>query len=101
MLSRLRPSHVTALAVSLLVACHRGAPSAAAPSAVYDPPHALGPLFADVQMARVFPDSKTLVDAEPRHAPADVLSAYLAGRSAAGFDLKTFVAQEFAPPGAA
>ncbi|AHG93787.1 glycoside hydrolase family 37 (plasmid) [Gemmatirosa kalamazoonensis] len=90
------------LVTSLLVlgAC-RGTPSTPAPSALYDPPHALGPLFVDVQMARVFPDSKTLVDAEPRHAPGDVLAAYLSAKGRPGFDLKTFVWQEFEPPGAA
>jgi alpha,alpha-trehalase len=89
------------LVVVLSLACQRGARSAPAPSAVYDPPHALGPLFGDVQMASVFPDSKTFVDAEPKRTPAEVAAAYLAAKGVSGFDLKAFVAQEFVPPGAA
>ena len=100
MTSRLRRAGAPLLLL-LSLACHRAPSTAPTTTALYDPPHALGPLFVDVQMARVFPDSKTLVDAEPRHAPADVLSAYLAAKNRAGFDLKTFVAEEFVPPGAA
>ena len=85
----------------LVVAACRRAPSTPAPSALYDPPHALGPLFVDVQMARVFPDSKTLVDARPAVAPAEVARRYEAERAAPGFDLRAFVARTFEPPGAA
>ena len=48
----------------------------------YNPARDLGPLFHDVQMARVFDDSKTFVDATPRAAPADIAARYLASRSA-------------------
>ena len=39
---------------------------------IYDPAHELGALFHDIQLARIFPDSKTLVDAKPRGAPAEL-----------------------------
>ncbi len=70
------------------------------PSAVggYDPAHDLGPLFHDVQMARIFPDSKTLVDSRPLEAPSALKARYLAEKEQAGFDLKAFVAKWFAPP---
>lgn len=70
------------------------------PSAVggYDPAHDLGPLFHDVQMARLFPDSKTLVDSRPLEAPSALKARYLAEKEQAGFDLKAFVAKWFAPP---
>jgi len=47
----------------------------------------------------VFPDSKTFVDSRPRSAPAEIAAKYLAARSVPGFDLRTFVQQNFdAPP---
>src|SRR5690606_7770115 len=52
-------------------------------------------LFVDVQMGRVFADSKTFVDCTPRRHPEQILDAYRAQRAAAGFDLKAFVAEHF------
>jgi alpha,alpha-trehalase len=64
----------------------------------YDAAHDLGPLFHDVQMAQLFPDSKTFVDARPLDAPAAIAARYLAERTAPGFSLKAFVARWFAEP---
>ncbi len=64
----------------------------------YDPARDLGPLFHDVQMARLFADSKTFVDARPLEAPAALATRYLAEKSVAGFDLKTFVTRWFTQP---
>ena len=69
-----------------------------AADALYDPSRDLGPLFHDVQMAAVFPDSKTFVDARPLAAPADIVARYAAAKGTAGFDLKAFVAQNFEAP---
>ena len=86
------------------IACHAVPPAtrvpnpAGGPAAQYDPARDLGPLFHDVQMARVFDDSKTFVDATPRAAPADIAARYVASRSAEGFDLRAFVARNFTPP---
>ena len=103
--------HVSGLAAALLLAtgCRAGGPAPAGPPAArpaaaavgYDPSRALGPLFADVQLAGVFPDSKTFVDARPLRPPDAVAAAYLATRSSPGFDLRAFVAREFSPPRAA
>ena len=75
-------------------------PSATAGAATrpYDPSRDLGPLFHDVQMARVFPDSKTFVDSKPRSSPAEIAASYLAARGTPGFDLRTFVQQHFDAP---
>ena len=76
-------------------------PAPAAPAAGeerYDPSRALGSLFGDVQRARVFPDGKTFVDARPLFPPAEVAARYAAERGAPGFDLKAFVARNFAAP---
>lgn len=64
----------------------------------YDPARDLGPLFHDVQMAHLFADSKTFVDARPLEAPAALGARYLAERTAPGFDLKTFVTRWFTQP---
>ena len=55
----------------LALACR---PTAHPPNrlSAYDPAHALGTLFADVQLTGIFPDSKEFVDARPRAAPAGI-----------------------------
>ena len=65
---------------------------------VYDASRDLGSLFHDVQMARVFPDSKTFVDARPRAEPAEIVATYARERTRPGFDLTTFVHQHFDAP---
>ena len=67
-------------------------------SALYDPAHDLGPLFHDVQLARVFPDSKTFVDSRPRMAPSDIVARYATAKSASDFDLRAFVNEHFDAP---
>lgn len=52
-------------------------------------------LFVDVQMGRVFADSKTFVDCAPRRHPEKILDTYRAQRATPGFDLKAFVAEHF------
>jgi len=64
----------------------------------YDPAHDLGALFHDVQMASVFPDSKSFVDSKPRRAPNAIVAAYNAEKVKTGFSLKAFVAQNFEVP---
>lgn len=64
----------------------------------YDPARDLGPLFHDAQVAQLFADSKTLVDARPLEAPAALATRYAAERMAAGFSLKAFVDRWFTQP---
>lgn len=68
---------------------------------LYDPSHDLGPLFHDVQMARIFPDSKTFVDARPVDQASRIAAQYLAERTSPAFDLRAFVGRNFKAPGAA
>ncbi len=72
--------------------------SAVAPAARYQPARELGALFHAVQMARLFPDSKTFVDARPVQAPAEVLAGFATGTRDAGFDLRAFVDRHFELP---
>ncbi len=104
-----RPRSGLRLLAALLLAtsCRAVAPASSggvagpAPSAAYDPSRALGSLFAAVQLAQVFPDSKTFVDARPRGAPDAIVAAYLANRGRRGFGLRAFVERNFEPPPAA
>ncbi|HEU4720317.1 MAG TPA: alpha,alpha-trehalase TreA [Gemmatimonadaceae bacterium] len=90
--------------VALAVGCRTAAPVAsvpATPSRIYDASRDLGPLFHDVQMASVFPDSKTFVDARPRSSPETIVARYAAERTRTGFDLRAFVTEHFEAPRAA
>ncbi|CAN5917717.1 alpha,alpha-trehalase [soil metagenome] len=89
---------VVMLLAATLLACNAPVPPPVTAAALYDPAHDLGPLFHDIQIARIFPDSKTLVDARPRSAPAKVAARYLAARAGAGFDLASFVKDNFEVP---
>ncbi|MGQ0537841.1 MAG: alpha,alpha-trehalase TreF [Gemmatimonadaceae bacterium] len=95
-------------ALTLVTACGAGTPArppaaldAPAVQPLYDPSRDLGPLFQDVQLARVFDDSKTLVDATPREAAALITARYAAEKDAPGFSLHAFVDRHFELPRAA
>ena len=65
---------------------------------VQAPREAYGALFEAVQRGRVFPDSKTFVDAVPRGAPAEIVRRFRDERDRPGFDLATFVLAHFDTP---
>lgn len=67
-------------------------------AAGYDVARDLGPLFHDIQMARLFPDSKTFVDARPLEAPAALLARYATEKTQPGFDLRAFATRWFEVP---
>jgi alpha,alpha-trehalase len=56
-----------------------------------------GDLFHQVQMTRVFPDSKTFVDCTPKRNPKDIMYDY-GLRKGPQFDLKKFVEENFDLP---
>ena len=64
----------------------------------YRPARDLGPLFHDVQLAALYPDSKTFADARPLVPPAEIAARYAAERGGAGFDLRAFVERHFEIP---
>jgi alpha,alpha-trehalase len=92
----------TLVVLALFAACQGSAATPRVPenpaAALYDPPRDLGALFHDAELARVFPDSKTLVDARPRAAPAEIAARYAAAAKAGPVDLKAFVAASFEAP---
>lgn len=80
-----------------LAACQPSAP-APAPVAPYEPSQSLGRLFHDVQLAALYPDSKTFADARPRMDPPQIVDRYARSRATPGFNLRTFVEQHFEIP---
>src|SRR5947209_6711196 len=62
------------------------------PSILYDG------LYRDVELQRIFPDSKTFPDMVPNAPPPEIVADYRAGKDQPGFDLARFVAQHFTGP---
>jgi alpha,alpha-trehalase len=57
-----------------------------------------GDLYRDVELASIFPDSKTFPDLIPAAPPSYVVQAYDAAKSSPGFDLAGFVNEYFSGP---
>lgn len=57
-------------------------------------------LFEEVQLAEVFPDSKTFVDAVPKASTQEIMEAYEKAKAKEDFSIETFVAEWFTPPSA-
>jgi alpha,alpha-trehalase len=68
---------------------------ALAVGAVRTPEDIYGPLYRAVEMARVFPDSKTFADMVPREPPAAIMTAYRAATPQGRDALAAFVATHF------
>ncbi|MBJ9293625.1 alpha,alpha-trehalase [Citrobacter werkmanii] len=69
------------------------------PTATPQPPDILlGPLFNDVQTAKLFPDQKTFADAVPNSDPLMILADYRMQKNQSGFDLRHFVGVNFTLP---
>lgn len=106
MLCRLKPRHqsvrVAAALALIAVGCRSSTPAVSSPTldqaTVYEPSRALGPLFHDVQLSNLFPDSKTFVDARPLRPAGEIVARYAAERTAQGFTLRAFVDRHFEMP---
>jgi alpha,alpha-trehalase len=62
------------------------------------PDELFGDFFLEVQLSRIFPDSKTFVDCVPMMAPEAILALYEAQKDKPNFYLKAFVSQHFTLP---
>jgi len=78
------------LALLVLLGC--GAPKPPVRPTAYNPARDLGPMFHQIQMSGIFPDSKTFVDARPLMDPAEIVQHF------DGANLKAFVAEHFELP---
>lgn len=58
----------------------------------------LSPLYEDVQLSEIFPDSKYFVDTVPLFTPAQILNNYQTEKNKPGFDLKHFIQTHFRLP---
>ncbi|HEV7347013.1 alpha,alpha-trehalase TreF [Telluribacter sp.] len=74
------------------------APAVAPGQVRLSPDELYGPLFKDVQMSRVFPDSKTFPDCIPLYDAALILEKYSRAKGQPGFDLARFVSENFSLP---
>ncbi len=87
---------LTALSIALSApAVARETTPALAASAVRTPEDLYGPLYRAVELARVFPDSKTFADMVPRTAPDAILQAYRTEAPQGRDALAAFVARHF------
>lgn len=66
--------------------------------AILPPDQLFGPLFHDVQMNHVFPDSITFADCYPKRSPEEILSLYEIEKHNKDFKLADFVAAYFNIP---
>jgi alpha,alpha-trehalase len=80
------------LVLALLIQCKDK------PQHLYLPDEHLGVLFHDVQTSGLFDDSKTFVDCTPLKSPQRILEEYQKIRHLSGFNLDSFVYQNFQLP---
>jgi len=62
------------------------------------PSEAYGALYRDVELAHLFPDSKTFADMVPNAPPQQIVAAYTSAKPQPGFNLAAFVHQYFVTP---
>lgn len=76
----------------------QGASTSVPPADIVPPSIAYGALYRDVELQRIFPDSKTFPDLLPDAPPSAIVSEYAATKDQPGFDLAGFVARHFTGP---
>lgn len=97
---KLRPRLLPLVLGSALLSVTAAASAEEMASGQTNPPDILlGPLFSDVQSAKLFPDQKTFADAVPKSDPLTILADYRMQRKQSGFDLRHFVDVNFTLPG--
>ncbi|MXG73373.1 alpha,alpha-trehalase TreA [Escherichia coli] len=97
---KLRPRLLPLVLGSALLSLTAAASAEEMASGQTNPPDILlGPLFSDVQSAKLFPDQKTFADAVPKSDPLTILADYRMQRKQSGFDLRHFVDVNFTLPG--
>ena len=100
-LAALAPPAICLAAAAVSILCFASTPAGAqtvGPGYTTPPSIAYGELYRDVELAAIFPDSKTFPDMIPDAAPATVLDEYRAAKGSPGFDLAGFVQQHFTGP---
>src|SRR5690349_10125608 len=72
--------------------------SNASPVVPVPPSELYGALYRDVELAHLYPDSKTFADMVPNAPPQQIVADYARQKDNAQFALKSFVAQRFTLP---
>lgn len=85
-------------AIAAGTGCQTAAPSTTSEAILVNPVEDYGEMFARVQQAVVFPDSKTFADCTPKAPVADILAAYEEIKSLGDTALPTFVETWFDIP---
>jgi alpha,alpha-trehalase len=70
----------------------------ASPVVPVPPSELYGNLYRDVELAQLYPDSKTFADMVPNVPPQQMVAEYAGRKPTSGFDLKYFVEQRFTLP---
>jgi alpha,alpha-trehalase len=93
------PSEPSAPAAGIAtVAVHVEPPTQASPVVPVPPSEQYPALYRDVELAHLYPDSKTFADMVPSAPPAQIESAYDAAKQQPGFNLADFVKHNFTLP---
>ena len=92
-----QPGAVARLPV-IATGAHTNPHAQPSPVAPVPPSEAYGDLYRDVELAHLFPDSKTFADRVPSASPQQIVAAYASSRQQANFSLAAFVRQYFVTP---
>ena len=88
------------LLILIIAAAATTLPATAAEAPPASPADRFGGLFAAVQMARIFPDGKTFVDAVPKRPDADILAEWQRNKPVDDAALRAFIDANFTVPDA-
>jgi len=91
-------SHTPAAGGITTVAVHVEPPTQASPVVAVPPSEQYPALYRDVQLAHLYPDSKTFADMVPQSPPAQIAAAYDDVKQQPGFSLADFVKKNFTLP---
>uniref|UniRef100_E1TIY5 Alpha,alpha-trehalase n=1 Tax=Burkholderia sp. (strain CCGE1003) TaxID=640512 RepID=E1TIY5_BURSG len=80
------------------VALHVEPPAQASPVVPVPPSEQYPELYRDVELAHLFPDSKTFADMVPLEPPSQIAASYTSAKQQPGFNLGDFVKRNFALP---
>ncbi|MDQ7980519.1 alpha,alpha-trehalase TreF [Paraburkholderia sp. SARCC-3016] len=89
------PANTGAASASTAGTAGKTAPSPVVP---VPPSELYGVLYRDVELAHLFPDSKTFADMIPNDTPSHIVADYTQRKSQRGFELKQFVDAHFTLP---
>ncbi|SIT37355.1 periplasmic trehalase [Paraburkholderia piptadeniae] len=91
------PASASSGASSTAAVSNRGTQNAS-PVVPVPPSDLYGDLYRDVELAHLYPDSKTFADMVPNVPPKEIVADYAGQKSDAHFDLKYFVDERFTLP---